>query len=85
MNSARTYLLTYDDYLDIRKAPHVRTAAPIISRGDLHEVSEFATVIVIGALVGLEIPFGSDGTVAAHRNGVCPATVHSACTFTDFQ
>jgi len=43
MNSARTYLLTYADYLDIRKAPHVRTAAPIISRGDLHEVSEFAT------------------------------------------
>jgi putative ABC transport system permease protein len=43
MNSARTYLLTYEDYLDIREAPHVRTAAPLISRGDLHEVSEFAT------------------------------------------
>jgi putative ABC transport system permease protein len=43
MNSAQTYLLTYEDYLDIRKAPHVRNAAPLISRGDLHEVSEFAS------------------------------------------
>ena len=43
MNSARSYLLTYADYLDIRKASHVRNAAPLISRSDLHEVSEFAT------------------------------------------
>jgi putative ABC transport system permease protein len=43
MNSAQTYLLTYEDYLDIKKAPHVRNAAPLISRGDLHEVSEFAS------------------------------------------
>jgi putative ABC transport system permease protein len=43
MNSARSYLLTYQDYLDIRHAPHVNTASPVISRGDLHEVSEFAT------------------------------------------
>jgi len=43
MNSAQTYLLTYEDYLDILKAPHVRNAAPLISRDDLHEVSEFAS------------------------------------------
>jgi putative ABC transport system permease protein len=43
MSSAQTYLLTYEDYLDILKAPHVRNAAPLISRGDLHEVSEFAS------------------------------------------
>jgi putative ABC transport system permease protein len=43
MNSARTYLLTHEDYEDILKAPHVRNAAPLISRNDLHEVSEFAT------------------------------------------
>ena len=43
MNSARSYLLTYQDYLDIRQAPHVRNACPIISRNDLHEVSEFAS------------------------------------------
>src|SRR5580765_8601504 len=44
MNSARSYLLSYQDYLDIRQqAPHVRNAAPIIARSDLHEVSEFAS------------------------------------------
>jgi putative ABC transport system permease protein len=52
MNSARFYLLTYDDYLDIRKAAHVRNAAPLISRTDLHEVSEFATGS--GEIVGTE-------------------------------
>src|SRR5260370_31012283 len=44
MNSARPYLLPYQDYVDIRaQAPHVRTACPILSRTDLHQVSEFAT------------------------------------------
>src|SRR5579864_6884043 len=43
MTSATSYLLTYQDYLDIRQAGHVRNACPIISRSDLHEVSEFAT------------------------------------------
>jgi putative ABC transport system permease protein len=43
MSSARFYLLTYADYLDILKAPHVRQAAPLISRNDLHEVSEWAS------------------------------------------
>jgi putative ABC transport system permease protein len=52
MNSARSYLLTYQDYEDIRKAPHVNTASPIISRGDLHEVSEFATAS--GEIMGTE-------------------------------
>jgi putative ABC transport system permease protein len=52
MNSARSYLLTYQDYLDIRtKAPHVGNACPLLSRTDLHEVSEFATagVEILGA------------------------------------
>ncbi len=53
MNSARSYLLTYQDYLDIREqAPHVRNAAPIISRSDLHEVSEFASAS--GEILGTE-------------------------------
>jgi putative ABC transport system permease protein len=43
MASARSYLLTYQDYKDILEAPHVNQACPIISRGDLHEISEFAT------------------------------------------
>src|SRR5450432_2186674 len=43
MNSARSYLLTYQDYEEIRQqASHVRVACPILSRGDLREVSEFA-------------------------------------------
>src|SRR5436190_5005391 len=52
MNSARSYLLTYEDYLDIRQAPHVRNAAPLIARSDLHEVSEFATAS--GEILGTE-------------------------------
>src|SRR5215472_10474584 len=43
MSSARSYLLTYQDYLDIRRSPQIRNAVPIISRSDLHEVSEFAS------------------------------------------
>jgi len=52
MSSARVYLLTYDDYLDILKAPHVRNAVPMLSRNDLHEVSEFANGS--GEIVGTE-------------------------------
>src|SRR5205814_7405672 len=40
MTSARSYLLTYQDYLDIKLAGHARNAVPIISRSDLHEVSD---------------------------------------------
>src|SRR5580692_6509739 len=43
MTSAKSYLLTYRDYLDIRQLAYVRNACPLISRSDLHEVSEFAT------------------------------------------
>src|SRR6201993_1923016 len=42
MTSARSYLLTYQDFRDIRHAPEVRNAVPLISRSDLHEVSEFS-------------------------------------------
>ncbi|HEV2698568.1 MAG TPA: ABC transporter permease [Terriglobales bacterium] len=52
MNSARSYLLTYQDYLDIRNASNIRNAAPIISRTDLHEVSEFASGS--GEIIGTE-------------------------------
>jgi putative ABC transport system permease protein len=52
MSSARSYLLTYQDYLDIRQAAYVRNACPIISRSDLHEVSEFA--IGSGEILGTE-------------------------------
>ncbi len=53
MNSARPYLLTYQDYVDIRtQAPHVRNACPLLSRTDLHEVSEFASAG--GEILGVE-------------------------------
>src|SRR6476660_10086020 len=40
MNSARSYLLTSQDYMDIRnRAPPVRDVYPLLSRTDLHEVS----------------------------------------------
>jgi len=53
MNSARPYLLTYQDYADVRtQAPHVGNASPMLSRGDLHQVSEFATAGV--EILGVE-------------------------------
>ena len=56
MNSARNYLLTYQDYADIRKeAPHVRQASPVLARDDMRAVSEFATAN--GQIVGVEPQF----------------------------
>jgi len=56
MNSARNYLLTYEDYLDIRKeAPHVRNASPVLIRTDVRAVSEFASAN--GELAGVEPQF----------------------------
>ena len=57
MSSARTYLLTYQDYADIAKeAPHIRTATPVLARTDLHTVSEFATAN--GEIIGVEPQYG---------------------------
>jgi len=56
MNSARNYLLTYQDFLDIRReAPHVRNASPALSRRDVRAVSEFATAN--GEILGVEPQF----------------------------
>jgi putative ABC transport system permease protein len=42
MSSSRSYNLTDDDYLNIvKEAPHVRAAAPVLSRLDIREVSEY--------------------------------------------
>jgi putative ABC transport system permease protein len=57
MNSARNYLLTYQDYADIRKeAPHVRNASPVLTRDDVRAVSDFATAN--GQITGVEPQFG---------------------------
>jgi putative ABC transport system permease protein len=43
MSSAHAYNLTEEDYLDIaREAPHVRVAAPVLSRLDIREVSDYS-------------------------------------------
>ena len=43
MSSGRSYNLTDQDYRDIlNEAPHVRAAAPVLSREDLREISEYA-------------------------------------------
>src|SRR6201984_2260402 len=56
MNSARNYLLTYQDYVDIRKeAPHVRNASPVLTRSDVRAVSEFASAN--GEIAGVEPQF----------------------------
>src|SRR6202140_2448915 len=53
MNSARNYLLTYQDYTDIRKeAPHVLNASPVLARDDVRAISEFASAN--GQISGVE-------------------------------
>ncbi len=57
MNSARKYLLTYQDYADVmREAPHVRNASPVLTRNDVRAVSEFASAN--GEIAGVEPQFG---------------------------
>jgi putative ABC transport system permease protein len=55
LRSARNYLLTYQDYLDIRKAPFVRNASPVLSRDDVRAVGEFASAN--GQVIGVEPQF----------------------------
>ncbi len=55
LRSARNYLLTYDDYLDIRHAPCVREASPVLVRDDVRAVSEFASAN--GQITGVEPQF----------------------------
>ncbi|MFY9909660.1 MAG: ABC transporter permease [Candidatus Sulfotelmatobacter sp.] len=57
MSSARKYLLTYQDYLDIRhEAPHVRNASPVLTRSDVRAASEFDSAN--GEIAGVEPQFG---------------------------
>jgi putative ABC transport system permease protein len=55
MNSARWYMLTYQDYLDITGASYVRSASPALARGDVRAVSEFASAS--GQITGVEPQF----------------------------
>ena len=53
--SARYYHLTYQDYLDVAKAPYVRAATPAITRQDVRFVSDYGSAG--GQLVGAEPQF----------------------------
>jgi putative ABC transport system permease protein len=56
MNSARNYLLTYEDFVAIKtEAPHVGNASPVLTRNDIRAVSEFATGN--GEIMGVEPQF----------------------------
>ncbi len=58
MNSARKYLLSYQDYFDIRhEAPDVRNASPVLIRSDVRSVSEFASAN--GEIAGVEPQFAT--------------------------
>ena len=52
MRSARNYMLTYQDDLDIRSAPYIRNASPVLTRDDVRAVSEFASAS--GQITGIE-------------------------------
>jgi len=55
MRSARYYRLNYQDYLDIRSAPYIREASPVLTRDDVRAVSEFASAS--GQITGIEPQF----------------------------
>jgi putative ABC transport system permease protein len=50
--SGKWYQLTYQDYLDIKAAPHVKTATPVLMRSDIRAVSE--TGSYNGQAIGVE-------------------------------
>ncbi len=41
--SGRWYKLTYNDYLDVSRAPHVRAASPVLTRDDIRSVSDYTS------------------------------------------
>jgi len=53
--SGKTYHITYDDYLGIKAAPHVRDASPVLQRQDIRTVSE--TGSYNGQVIGVEPQF----------------------------
>jgi putative ABC transport system permease protein len=53
ISSARSYRITYRDYIDIRsQAPHIRAIAPLVNSDEVHAVSDYASAG--GQLVGTE-------------------------------
>lgn len=57
-SSARSYRLTYHDYVNIRdECPHVKAVVPVLQTNDVHAVSEFATAS--GQLTGSEAQYNA--------------------------
>ncbi len=50
--SGRWYHLSYQDYLDVKSAPYVRDAVPVISRNDVKVVSDYSSIA--GSTFGVE-------------------------------
>ncbi len=53
--SGRWYPLTYRDYVELAKAPHVRAASPVLQRDDLRSVSDYSNGN--GSVMGVEPQF----------------------------
>jgi putative ABC transport system permease protein len=53
--SGHWYPITYKDYLDIRKSPHVRAASPALQRDDIRSVSDYSNGN--GSVFGVEPQF----------------------------
>jgi len=63
--SGKTYHLTYDDYLDIKAAPHVKDASPVLQRQDIRAVSE--TGSYNGQVIGVEPQFNGIRYLPMHQ------------------
>ena len=57
--SGRWYKLTYQDYVDLSRAPHVRAASPVVAREDIRLVSEYGS--------GSGVTLGSEPQIAGIR------------------
>lgn len=53
--SGRWYPVTYRDYLEIVRAPHIRAASPVLQRDDIRSVSDYSNGN--GSVLGVEPQF----------------------------
>jgi putative ABC transport system permease protein len=63
--SGKAYHLTYQDYLDIKAAPHVKDASPVLQRQDIRAVSE--TGSYNGQVIGVEPQFNGIRYLPMHQ------------------
>ncbi|HUO60416.1 MAG TPA: ABC transporter permease [Candidatus Acidoferrales bacterium] len=63
--SGKEYHLTYDDYLGIKAAPHIKAASPVLQRFDIRAVSE--TGSYNGQVIGVEPQFNGIRYLPMHQ------------------